>query len=200
MAANGSSLVNDVESSPQPLAAPKKTASSRVAQLGAKIKSVATTDYRSKIAPLQKRPAPALPRSAAQSSERTHELNAYATSKAKGEVNYISSQNIQNPLKRASIYFLFCWETSLIASHLDALTLFTWLQPTAFLNLVGSIGKASFLWIVFPKLPNRLPRISSGYNAVVITRNAHVAFILKKARQSLLWLESEAGSRTARFL
>ena len=85
MAANGTSLVNDVESVPKVAAVPKRSATSRVAQLGAKIKSVATTD-KSKPSSSQKRPAPALPREVISSSERTHELNEYAKSKARGEV------------------------------------------------------------------------------------------------------------------
>lgn len=85
MAANGVSLVNDGELGPQISAPPKRSATSRVAQLGAKIKSVAITD-KSKPSPAQKRPAPALPQEVVSSNERTHELNKYAASKARGEV------------------------------------------------------------------------------------------------------------------
>jgi hypothetical protein len=84
MSGNGTSLVNDV--SPVPTAAPKK-APSRVAQLSAKIKSVAVaTGEKSKLNANQKRPAPVLPQEAKRASERTQELNKYAASKARGEV------------------------------------------------------------------------------------------------------------------
>lgn len=84
MSGNGTSLVNDVSPVPPPAA---KKAPSRVAQLRAKIKSVAVaTGEKSKLATNQKRPAPVLPQEAKRGSERTQELNKYAASKAKGEV------------------------------------------------------------------------------------------------------------------
>lgn len=85
MAANGTSLVNDVDPTPIAPPAAKKSATSRVAQLGAKIKSVATIE-KSRLPTTQKRPAPALPQEVQTGGERTHELNSYIRSKARGEV------------------------------------------------------------------------------------------------------------------
>jgi len=84
MSTNGTSLVDDV-APPGPPAAKKAT--SRVAQISAKIKSVATaTGEKSKLNLNQKRPAPVLPQEAKRGSERAQELNKYAAGKARGEV------------------------------------------------------------------------------------------------------------------
>lgn len=90
MAANGSSLVNDVDQVSLAPPVPKKSASSRVAQLGAKIKSVATIE-KSRIGLSQKRPAPALPQEVQITTERSHELNRYILSKSRDEVNLHAS-------------------------------------------------------------------------------------------------------------
>ena len=88
MVGTETSLVDDIDPGLQALPPAKKSASSRVAQLGAKIKSVATSE-RSKVSPSQKRPAPALPQEVAQGGERAHVLNKYILSKSRGEVSFL---------------------------------------------------------------------------------------------------------------
>lgn len=161
MAANGTSLVNDVAVEPQPTAASqKRSATSRVAQLGAKIKSVAISD-KSKSSLKQKRPAPAPPQEIRVANDRTQALNQYATNNAKGEVKPIPFSNsagfmwFQEPWTLITRYIMNLQFLSLKAAvQLSSFKgnieeqLQDWIycfQVTNFLDLIRSIGESNFL-------------------------------------------------------
>lgn len=117
-----------IEEAAEPPISKKPT---RVAQLSAKIKSVASVSEKSKSVSKQKRPAPDLPAEAKRVGERLQELNGYVASKARGEVRFLMRQ------------LPTCWQleraTGVYRPFLTSVC--SAMQPVNYMDLVRSLGE-----------------------------------------------------------